>query len=103
MIKGILLDLDNTLFDFMTMKRVAVEEAVDCMLDNGLSISKQRMIESIYEVYFNKGIESQEIFHDVLKREFKVVDHKLLAAGIVGYRRGRQKSLQLYKIGRAHV
>ncbi len=51
MIRGVIFDFDNTLMDFMKMKRAAVEAAVDAMIDAGLPYRKEEMIEKIYKVY----------------------------------------------------
>ena len=51
MIKAVIFDFDNTLMDFMRMKKAAVETAVDAMIDAGLPYKKEHMIEKIYKVY----------------------------------------------------
>jgi putative hydrolase of the HAD superfamily len=45
MIKAVIFDFDNTLMDFMRMKKAAVETAVDAMIDAGLPYKKEEMIE----------------------------------------------------------
>ena len=66
MIKAVIFDIDNTLMDFMRMKRASVDAAVDAMLDAGLSMKKEKMYESIFETYWKEGIEDQNIFDKVL-------------------------------------
>ena len=44
MIKGVIFDFDNTLMDFMKMKRAAVEAAVEAMIDAGLLLQKAEMV-----------------------------------------------------------
>ena len=90
-------DFDGTLMDFMKMKRAAaVESAVDGMIDAGLLIKKEEMVEKIYKVYTAEGIEDQQIFDKVLVKELGKVDYKILAAGIIGYRRAKEGTLALY-------
>ncbi len=96
MIKGIILDLDNTLMDFMKFKRAAVEAAVDAMIDAGLTLPKPQMIEKIMAHYWKEGIEDQQVFDKVLLAEFGHIDYKVLAAGIVGYRRAKDGAMGLY-------
>ena len=96
MIKGIIFDFDNTLMDFMKMKRAAVEAAVDAMIDAGLPYRKTDMIDKIYKVYWKEGIEDQFIFDKVLTHEFGKIDYKILASGIIGYRRAKEGTLALY-------
>jgi FMN phosphatase YigB (HAD superfamily) len=39
-IRAIVFDLDNTLVDFMSMKKLAVEAAIDAMIDAGLTLDR---------------------------------------------------------------
>lgn len=96
MIKGVIFDLDNTLLDFMRMKRSAVEAAVDAMIDAGLKVPKSVMIERVFKAYGREGIEDQQIFDKVLQAEYGQVDYRILAAGILGYRRAKEGSFKLY-------
>lgn len=96
MIKAVIFDLDNTLWDFMKAKRVAVEAAVEAMIDAGLDIPKGEMVEKIFNLYEIEGIEDQQIFDKVLLKHFGKIDYKILAAGIIGYRRAKEGALALY-------
>lgn len=96
MIKAVVFDFDNTLMDFMRVKRNAVEAAVDAMMDAGLKMPKERMIEKIYRSYWKEGIEDQNVFDKVLTQEFGKIDYKILAAGILGYRRAKDGTMALY-------
>ena len=82
MIRAVIFDVDNTLTDFMKMKRAAVDSAVESMIDAGLKVRKEAMVEKIFDTYWKEGVEDQKIFDKVLKAEFGRVDYKLLAAGI---------------------
>ncbi|MBI4248784.1 MAG: HAD-IA family hydrolase [Elusimicrobia bacterium] len=95
MIKSIIFDIDNTLMDFMKMKRAAVDAAIDAMIDAGLSTPKEVMSKKIYDIY-KEGIEQQDIFDKVLLQEFGAIDYRILAAGIVGYRRAKDGNMTLY-------
>ncbi len=96
MIKAVIFDFDNTLMDFMKMKKVSVEAAVDAMIDAGLKLTKAQMMEKVYSGYTKEGIEDQLIFDKVLKDELGTIDYKILASGIIGYRRAKEGSLSLY-------
>lgn len=96
MIRAVIFDLDNTLLDFMTMKRRAVDAAVDAMLDAGLELPKDTARERIFRIYDTEGIEYQRVFDAFLEAETGRVDPRVLAAGIVGYRRAREALLVLY-------
>ncbi len=96
MIRAVIFDIDNTLTDFMRMKRAAVDSAVEGMIDAGLKVDKAKMIEKIFDIYWKDGVEDQKIFDKVLVQEFGSIDFKVLAAGIVGYRRAKAGAMTLY-------
>ncbi len=96
MIKACVFDLDNTLLDFMRMKREAVEMAVEAMIDAGLKIEKEKAIEKIFRLYEQTHIEDQHIFDRFLEVETGKVDYKILAAGIVAYRKAKTANMMLY-------
>jgi len=90
MIKAVLFDLDNTLIDFMKMKRTATDAAIDAMIAAGVKLNKEQATKLIFELYDQYGIEHQQIFQEFLIRTQKNVDYKILAAGIVAYRAARK-------------
>jgi putative hydrolase of the HAD superfamily len=96
MIKAVVFDLDNTLMDFMKMKKRAIEEAIPAMVDAGLEITPEIANKIIDEIYKEQGIEYQQVFDEFLNRVLKKVNYKILAAGIVAYRRAREASLIPY-------
>ena len=96
MLKAIVFDLDNTLVDFMTMKRVAVDAAVDAMLDAGIDLERAEIRQRIDVIYQERGIEYQQVFDDLIFGIFQRIDHRILAAGIIAYRRSREAALKPY-------
>ncbi len=96
MIKAVIFDLDNTLVDFMKMKRRSIEEAIPAMIDSGLKITTAEANKIIDEIYKEQGIEYQQVFDVFLQRVLKKIDYKILSAGIVAYRRAREASLIPY-------
>jgi putative hydrolase of the HAD superfamily len=96
MIKAIVFDLDNTLVDFMTMKQRAIDAAVDAMLDAGLELDRDDVNKRIDAIYKERGIEYQQVFDDLIFGIFNKVDHRILASGIVAYRRAREAALKPY-------
>ncbi|UCG51081.1 MAG: HAD-IA family hydrolase [Candidatus Latescibacterota bacterium] len=96
MIKVVIFDLDNTLTDFKRMKESAVDAAVEAMVDAGLRYPTETIKQNVYDVYDREGIEFQGVFDEVLRELLGEVDHKILAAGVVAYRRAREASLVLY-------
>ena len=96
MIKLVIFDLDNTLTDFVRMKEVSIEAAIQAMIDAGLLVPPDRIREEILKIYGDEGIEYQKVFNRLLVNLIGEVDYKILAAGIVGYRRAREAALVLY-------
>ena len=96
MIKLIIFDLDNTLTDFMRMKDESINAAIRSMIDAGLDFPEGRIHEEIYRIYDEKGIEYQKVFDKLLAVLIGHVDYRILAAGIVGYRKAREAALVLY-------
>jgi putative hydrolase of the HAD superfamily len=96
MIKAVIFDFDNTLMDFMRMKEVAVKTAVDAMLDAGFDIPREKLKKEIYKIYRKDGIEDQKVLDKTMLKVLGKVDYKILAAGIVGYRRAKEGIMALY-------
>ncbi len=96
MIKSVIFDLDNTLVDFMRMKKEATKAAVAGMVDSGLEMSFKDAFDRVMEIYDREGIEHQEVFDKFLTDHYGKVNHKILAAGVVGYRKARDAALVLY-------
>ena len=96
MIKAIIFDLDNTLLDFMKMKQFAVKAAITAMNEAGLNINEDQAYKDIFKLYESKGWENQQVFDDFLMQNFGKVSNKILAAGIVSYRRAREATLLVY-------
>ncbi len=95
-LRGIVFDLDNTLFDFIAMKERAVEAAAWAMIDAGLPLDVEELQRRIFSVYEIEGIEFQNVFDAMLTDVLGHVDAKILAAGIVAYRRVRESLLVPY-------
>lgn len=96
MIRAIVFDLDNTLVDFMKMKKRSIEEAIPAMIDAGLPITYKECDNFISEIYKEQGIEYQRVFDMLLQRVLQHVDYKILSAGIIAYRRAREAALIPY-------
>jgi putative hydrolase of the HAD superfamily len=96
MIKAVIFDLDNTLVDFMGMKRQAVSAAISSMIDAGLRLPPEEVQERIDAIYKERGIEFQSVFDQLLYDIFQKVDYKILSAGVVAYRRAREAALVPY-------
>jgi len=96
MIKAVIFDLDNTLVDFMKMKRLAISAAIDSMIDAGLRLTPEDAQAHIDAIYQERGIEFQNVFDQLLYDVFQKVDYKILSAGVIAYRRAREAALVPY-------
>ena len=96
MIKAIIFDLDNTLLDFVKMKQFAVKAAITAMIEAGLDVDEEKAYKDIFDLYVEKGWENQQVFDDYLNQTVGKVSNKILAAGIVSYRRAREATLLVY-------
>jgi putative hydrolase of the HAD superfamily len=96
MIKAVIFDLDNTLVDFMKMKRLAISAAIDSMIDAGLRLKPEEAQAHIDAIYQERGIEFQNVFDQLLYDVFQKVDYKILSAGVIAYRRAREAALVPY-------
>ncbi|MBI5884757.1 HAD-IA family hydrolase, partial [archaeon] len=87
MFKAVLFDLDNTLIDFMRMKRESCKAAVNAMIQAGLPLSRKKALKQLFRLYEAYGIEFQRIFQEFLKATLKKIDYRLLAKAITAYRK----------------
>lgn len=95
-IRCILFDLDNTLVDFMAMKRQAVDAAIGAMIDAGLNLTYDSVKDKIDSIYTELGIEYQMVFDKLLNESLGYVDPRIISAGIIAYRRAREAALKPY-------
>ena len=96
MIKAIIFDLDNTLLDFIKMKQFSVKAAITAMNEAGLEVDEKKAYKDIFDLYIERGWENQQVFDDYLNQTVGEVSNKILAAGIVSYRRAREATLLVY-------
>lgn len=96
MIKAVIFDLDNTLIDFMSTKKASCDAAIDAMIKAGLKTPKRRAWKILFSLYREKGIEHQTIFQPFLEKIMGKVDYKIMAAGIVAYRKTRKTMIRTY-------
>lgn len=94
MIKAIIFDLDNTLVDFVAMKRHAIDAAIGAMMDAGMNLTHEQIKSRIDKIYEELGWEYQQVFDKLLQDTLGYVDHRMLSAGIIAYRRAREAALK---------
>src|SRR3989338_5144497 len=96
MIKAVLFDLDNTLLDFMRMRRASCEAAVEAMVSAGLGMPYDKAYSLMFELYGKHGIEDKQIFQRVSEAALKRIDHRIIAEGVVAYRKAQIRYLKPY-------
>jgi putative hydrolase of the HAD superfamily len=75
---------------------MAIDAAADAMIDAGLKMDKKEVYKRIFKVYEEKGIEYQQVFDSFLIQALGKIDMKILAAGVIAYRRARESVLVSY-------
>ena len=65
-------------------------------MDAGLPGMKDDLVKEVFDVYWKEGIEDQKIFDKILKAKLGRIDFKILAGGILAYRRAKNGSMTLY-------
>lgn len=85
-VKAVLFDLDNTLIDFLRMKREAVSASVESMVASGLGMPREQAEKQLLELYWEKGIENPLIFQEFLTKVLGKVDYRILAKAVMAYR-----------------
>ena len=96
MIKAVIFDLDNTLIDFLKMKKLSCDAAINAMIDAGLNINKEKAVKELFSLYDKYGLEEKQIFQKFLKKVLRKIDYEVLASGIVAYRKVRTGYLEPY-------
>ena len=71
MIKAIIFDIDNTLIDFMTMKRAASAAAANAMIEAGLQDVPEDCLDKLFAFYLDHGIESDDAFEQYLYKSIR--------------------------------
>jgi putative hydrolase of the HAD superfamily len=95
-IKAIIFDLDNTLVDFMRMKKAASAAAANAMVEAGLKNYPEDLADQLFSFYLDHGIESDDAFEEYLLQEYKAVDYRILAAAVNAYLKEKYLHLKPY-------
>ena len=96
MINAVLFDLDNTLIDFMAMKREATRAAAYAMAEAGLKEDRDELAKRLFDYYLRYNIESDDAFQKYLLKEYRTVDYRVLAAAVNAYLAEKAKHMRPY-------
>ncbi|MEM3363986.1 MAG: HAD-IA family hydrolase [Candidatus Micrarchaeia archaeon] len=97
-IDAILFDMDNTLLDFMYYKRETAKAVAKAMIKHGLPATEKEVIDRIFQIYKEKGIEYQKTCYDIVfpyNLEINLAE-KIQHAGIVAYQKRKFEALYPY-------
>jgi len=95
-IKAVIFDLDNTLIDFLKMKREATKAAAFAMVDAGLPADRSALSSRLFDFYSNYDIESDDAFSKFLLKTYRKIDYRVLAAAVNAYLREKALHLKPY-------
>lgn len=104
-LKAVLFDLDNTLLDFLTMKKLASAEASRAMIAAGadFGLGGDEAARLLFDHYLAHGIESDDAFATFLRKHNRRKlsytlnqDDRIIAAGINAYLRAKLHFLEPY-------
>ncbi|MEM3031094.1 MAG: HAD-IA family hydrolase [Candidatus Micrarchaeia archaeon] len=95
-IKAVLFDLDNTLTDFIKMKREASRAAARAMVACGLAMPPEEAERELFKTYWEHGIDSNTAFREFLKKHTGKVDESVLGCAIGAYLKVKAQHLVTY-------
>ncbi|MBN2250726.1 MAG: HAD-IA family hydrolase [Candidatus Altiarchaeota archaeon] len=93
---AVLFDLDNTLVDFVGMKKMAAKAAAYAMVESGLSAERDALSEDLFNFYLGYWIEADDAFERFLRDRFGRVEMRVLAAGVNAYLKEKYMHLSPY-------
>ncbi|ENN96069.1 L-2-haloalkanoic acid dehalogenase [Methanocaldococcus villosus KIN24-T80] len=96
MIKGILFDLDDTLYNSSEFVNIARREAVKSMIDAGLDIEFEEAMKILDKIIKDKGSNYGKHFDDLVKAVLGKYDPKIIATGIITYHNVKVALLRPY-------
>ena len=96
MIKGILFDLDDTLYNSSEFVEIARREAVKSMIDAGLNIEFEEAMDILNKIIKDKGSNYGKHFDDLVKAVLGRYDPKIITTGIITYHNVKVALLRPY-------
>jgi putative hydrolase of the HAD superfamily len=95
-VKGIIFNIDNVLYDTRFQKDAARISAIRAMVEGGLPIDFENGFHILNEVVEEYGVDSQKHFDEMLKRLGINWKPRVIAAGVVAYRETSRAYLTPY-------
>ncbi len=85
MIKGVLFDLDDTLYDSSSFADRARREAIKMMIDSGLKATEEEAYSVLQRIIQQKGSNYTKHFDDLVKAIMGNYEPKIITMGIITY------------------
>jgi HAD superfamily hydrolase (TIGR02253 family) len=95
-IKAVLFDLDNTLVDFVGMKKKATRAAARAMVESGLKEDAESLSIELFDYYLGYWIEADDAFEKFLQKKYGKIDIRVLASGVNAYLKAKYNHLHAY-------
>ena len=95
-VKAVLFDLDNTLVDFVGMKKRATRAAARAMVATGLKEDAESLSTELFDFYLGYWIEADDAFEKFLLQKYGKIDIRVLAAGVNSYLKEKYNHLHAY-------
>jgi len=85
MIKSVVFDLDDTLYNSTALSKSARRAALKAMINEGLDIDLKKGYEDLMRIVKRYGSNYSEHFNRFLEEKLGYVDYKFLASGVIAY------------------
>ena len=85
MIKGVLFDLDDTLYDSSSFADRARREAIKMMIDSGLNATEEEAYNILQRIIKQKGSNYTKHFDDLVKAIMGHYEPRIITMGIITY------------------
>ena len=85
MIKSVVFDLDDTLYNSTALSESARKSALKAMINEGLDIDLKKGYEDLMRIVKRYGSNYSEHFNRFLEEKLGYVDYKFLASGVIAY------------------
>lgn len=85
MIKSVVFDLDDTLYNSTALSESARRAALKAMINEGLDIDFKKGYEDLIRIVKRYGSNYSEHFNRFLEEKLGYVDYKFLASGVIAY------------------
>ena len=97
MVKAVLFDLDDTLYDNTRQVMISRQNAISAMVSAGLKAGEKQAAEALLRIVSSKGSNFQRHYNELV-REFNGADDvKIVAAGVVAYHDCKKQHMVPFK------